>query len=184
MVLLYAAELLQRGAIPSHTPVRFHLHLKGASQRVGKFIRPKPGELAPREEHERLLLVHRLLDPLEAGWQAARSMGDVDWAFPTTEAEKTLLGLACPDITLDFLRGGPPHRWPLHTCPGAGGPTNCFVWCASTRNSGGTPGASHLPPSAHPAGQGPLRNIFCWLQRPARGVGAAPGQLHQAWPAL
>ena len=31
--LLHPAELLPRGAIPSPTPVRFDLHLKGSSQR-------------------------------------------------------------------------------------------------------------------------------------------------------
>ena len=63
--------------------MRFDLHLKCVSQRVVKFIRPKSVELAVRVEHERLLLVQRLLDPLEAGWQAALSTGDVDqaWAF-------------------------------------------------------------------------------------------------------
>ena len=50
--LLHVVELLPREAIPGHTPVRFDLHLKGASQRVVKFIRLKPIGLAPREEHE------------------------------------------------------------------------------------------------------------------------------------
>ena len=70
-----------------------------------KFVRPKTVALAPREEHERLLLTQRLLDPLEAGWQAALSTGDVDraWAFWTTAAEETLLALVCPDITPDSL---------------------------------------------------------------------------------
>ena len=45
-----------------------------------KFVGPKPFALAPREEHARLLLTQRLLDPLEAGWQAALSTGDVDRA--------------------------------------------------------------------------------------------------------
>ena len=84
--LLHAAELLPRGAIPGHTLVRFDLHLKGASQRVVKFIRPKPVEVAPCGEREQLLLVHRLPDPLEASWRAALSTGDVDqaWAFGPT----------------------------------------------------------------------------------------------------
>ena len=55
--LLHAAERLPRGAIPGHAPVRFDLHLKGLSQRVLKFFRPKRVALAPREEHERLLLM-------------------------------------------------------------------------------------------------------------------------------
>ena len=54
--LLQRAERPPRGAIPGHTPVRFDLHLRGSSQRVVKFVRPKPVALAPREEHERLLL--------------------------------------------------------------------------------------------------------------------------------
>ena len=66
--LLRAAERLPRGAISGHTPVCFYLHLRGVSQRVVKFVRPKPVVPAQREEHERLLLVQRLLDPLEAGW--------------------------------------------------------------------------------------------------------------------
>ena len=94
-VLLCAAEVLPRGAIPGHTPVRFDLHQRGASQRVVKFIRPKPIELVLREEHER-----PLLDPLVAGWRAALSTGDVDqaWALWSTAVEETLLTLSCPDI--------------------------------------------------------------------------------------
>ena len=80
-------------------------------------MRPKPVELAPREAHEQLVLTQRLLDPLETGRQAARSMGDVDqaWAFWTRAAGETLLALACPDITPNSLPGGaafllaPPH---------------------------------------------------------------------------
>ena len=73
-----------------------------------KFIRPKPVALIPTEEHERLLLTQRLLNPVEAGWQAALSTGDVDqaWAYRTTAAEETLLALACPDITPDSLPAG------------------------------------------------------------------------------
>ena len=114
---LHTAEQLPRGAIPGHAPVRFDLHVRGSSQRLVKFVRPKPVALAPREEHERFLLIQRLLDPLEAGWQAALSTGDVDqaWAFWTTAAEETLLAMACPDITPDSLPVGanlplaPPH---------------------------------------------------------------------------
>ena len=106
--LLHAAEMLPRGAILGHAPVSLELHLRGSSQRVVKFVRPKPVALAPREEHERLLLTQLLLDPLEAGWQAALSTGDVHraWAFWTTAAEETLLALACPDITPDSLPAG------------------------------------------------------------------------------
>ena len=106
--LRHTAERLPCGAIPGHTPVRFDLHLRGVSRRVIKFVRPKPVAPAPREEHERLLLVQRLLDPLEAGWQAPLSTGDVDrgGAFWTTTAEETLLALACPDITPDSLPAG------------------------------------------------------------------------------
>ena len=118
--LLHAADLLPRRAIPGHTPVPFDLHVKGASQRVVKFVRPKPVELAPREEHERLLLVDRLLDPLEAGWRAALSASDVDqaWAFWTTE---TLLALSCPDIAPDTLPAGAALPLaPLHLPRGRG----------------------------------------------------------------
>ena len=84
---------------------------------MAKFICPEPIELAPREEHERLLLVHRLVDPLEAGWRAALSTGDVDqaWAIWATAAEETLLALSYPDIAPDSLPAGaaltlaPPH---------------------------------------------------------------------------
>ena len=114
--LLHAAERLPRGAIPGHTPVCFDLYLRGVSQRVFKFVRPKPVVPAPREEHERLLLVQRLLDPLEAGWRAALCTGDMDrsWAFWTTTAEETILAL-CPDIIPDSLPAvatlpqAPPH---------------------------------------------------------------------------
>ena len=115
--LLHAAEQLPRGAISGHTPVYFDIHLRGVSQRVVKFVRPKPVVPAQREEHERLLLVQRLLDPMEAGWWAALTTGDIDraWAFCTTTAEETLLALAYPDITPDTLPAGatlplaPPH---------------------------------------------------------------------------
>ena len=45
-----------------------------------KFVRPKFVAPAPWEELKRLLLTRRLLDPLEAGWQAALSHGNVDRA--------------------------------------------------------------------------------------------------------
>ena len=66
--LLHAAERLPQGVISGHTPVCFGIHLKGASQRVVKFVRPKPPVPAKREEHEPLLLVQCLLHPMEAGW--------------------------------------------------------------------------------------------------------------------
>ena len=142
--LLHAAERLPRGAIPRHAPVRFDLHLKGSSQRVVKFVRPKPVALAPREVHERLLLTQCLLDPLEAGWQAALSTEDADraWAFWTTAAEETLLALACPDITPDSLPAGatlplvPPHL------PCGRGTDQLSERCASAPSSAGTPGGA------------------------------------------
>ena len=90
---LHGAEVLPCGAIPSDTLVFFDLHLRGASRRVVNFVLPKPIKLVPREEHQRLLLVDRLLDPLEAGWQTALAAGDTDqaWTFLTTAAEETLL---------------------------------------------------------------------------------------------
>ena len=142
--LLHAAEPLPRGAILGHAPVRFDLHQKASSQRVVKFVRPKLVALAPREEHERLLLTQRLLDPLEAGRQAALATGDVDraWAFWTTAAEETLLTPACPDITPDSLPAGavqplaPPH----------GERTSCSVRCACAPSSTGTPGGRSPAP--------------------------------------
>ena len=99
--LLHAAERMPLGAIPGHTPVCFDLHLRGVSQRVVKFVRPKPLEPAQREVHKPLCLFQRLLNPMEAGWRAALSAGDMDraWAFETTTAEETILALACLDIT-------------------------------------------------------------------------------------
>ena len=78
----HAAEVLPRGTIPGHTLVHFDLHLRGASRRVVKSCAPSP-LLAPREEHERLLFVDRLLEPLEAGWRAPLATGGVDsvWAY-------------------------------------------------------------------------------------------------------
>ena len=106
--LLHTAERLPPGAVSGHSPVCFDLHLRRVSQRVVKFVRPKPVVQAQREEHERLLLVQRLLDPLEAWWQAALGAWDVDraWAFWTTTAEEILLAMACPDITPDTLPAG------------------------------------------------------------------------------
>ena len=61
-------------------PVELRLAREGGLQQVVKFVGLKPIKLAPREEHERLLLVDPLLEPLEARWQAALSTGDVDEA--------------------------------------------------------------------------------------------------------
>ena len=120
--LLHAAEQLTQGAISGHTPVCFDIYLRGALERVVKFVRPKRLVPAQLEEHERLLLVQRLLDPMEAGWQAALATRDVDraWAFWTTTAEETLLALACPDITPDTLGAPGLHPRPGQVGPGAG----------------------------------------------------------------
>ena len=153
--LLHAAERLPRGAVPGHTPVCFDLHLRGVSQRVVRFVRPKPVVPAQREEHERLLLVRRLLDPLEAGWWAGLSTGDMDraWALWTTTAEEPILALACPDITPDSLPVGatlpqaPPHLprgtgkdqllREVRLCPSNGGtPRDRAPWRASRRPRG------------------------------------------------
>ena len=149
--LLHAAELLPRGAIPGHTPVRFDLHLKGSSQRVVKLVRPKPVALAPREEHARLLLTQRLLEPLEAGWQAALSTGDVDraWAFWTTAAEETLLALACPDITPDSLPAG--AALPL-------GKVRGVMERGRGRGSGGSPLSGKIISKSWRSGKG------CWFK--------------------
>ena len=185
--LLHAAELLPRGAILGHTPVRFDLHLKGTSQRVVKFIRPKPVELAPREEHERLLLTQRLVDPLETSLQAALSTGDVDraWAFWTTAAEETLLALACLDITPDSLPAGAALSLaPSHLPRGRG--TDQLLrevrLCPKQRRDTGGP--LTCPLARMQAAQGPLRNVLRWLERPTRGAGAASSGVRQARTAL
>ena len=185
--LLHVAELLPRGAIPGHTPVRFNLHRKGASQRVVKFIRPKPVELAPREEHERLLLTQRLLDPLETGWQAALSTGDVDqaWALWTTAAEESLLALACPDITPDSLPAGAALPLaPPHFPRGRGTDKLLREVRLGPKQRHDTGGPLTYPLARIQAAQGPLRNVLRWLERPARGVGAAPSRVQQAWTVL
>ena len=149
--LLHTAERRPRGAVPGHTPVCFDLHLRGMSQRVVKFVRPKPVVPAQREEHERLLLVQGLLDPLEARWRAALSAGDVDraWALWTTTAEETLLALACLDITPDSLPAGatlpPPRQGHGQAAPG-GAPL--------PQATMGHRRAANLPGGAHPGGLG------------------------------
>ena len=149
--LLHAAERAPRGAFAGHAPVRFDLHRRGASPRVVKFARPKLVAPAPREEHEHLLLVQRLLDPVEAQSRAALSTRDVNpaWAFWTTAAEETPLALAYPETTPDSLPAGatlPPAPFHLpcgrgtdqllrevHLCPkqrwDTGGPLLCLVAC-------------------------------------------------------
>ena len=177
--LLHAAELLPRGAVPGHAPVRFDLHFRGSSQRVVKFVRPKPVPLPPREEHGHLLLVQRLLDPLEAGWREALSTGDVDlaWSFWTTPAEETLLALACPDISPDALSPGatlplPPP--PPHLPRGRG--TDHFLrevrLCAKQRRDTGGP--LTCPVARIQVAQGPLRDVLRRLKRPVQGAGVLP----------
>ena len=182
--LLHTAQRLLRGAISGHTPVCFELHLRGVSQRVVKFVRPKPVVPAQREEHERLLLVQRLLDPLEAGWRAALATGDVDraWAFRTTTMEETFLALACPDITPDTLPAGatlplaPPH---LPRGRGTDQLLREVRLCPKQRRDTG--GGPNLPGGAHPGGS---RASLRWLERPAQGAGALPRAVLQAWAAL
>ena len=133
-----------------------------------KFIRPRPVALAPREDHEWLLLTQRLLDPLEAGWQAALSTGDVDWAWAlwTTAAEETLLALACRDITPDSLLARaaltllPPH---LSWCRGTDQLLREVRLC--------------LPPGAHPGGPGspPKRHPLAGAAGAWRGRDAEQG---------
>ena len=175
--LLHAAERLPRGAISGHIPVCFDIHLRGASQRVVKFVRPKPVVPAQREEHERLLLVQRLLDPMEAGWQAALATGDVDraWAFWTTTAEEALLALACPDITPDTLPAGatlpvaPPH---LPLGRGTDQLLREVRLCPKQRRD--TWGPLTCPVARIQEAQGPLREVLCWLGRPAQAPGVMP----------
>ena len=186
VALLHAAEWLPQGAISGHTPVRFDIHLKGASQGVINFGRPKPLVTAQLEGHEQLL-VQRPLDQMEAGWQAALAIGDVDcaWAFWTTTAEESLVALACPDVTPDTLLAGatlplaPPHLprgrgtdqllQEVRLCPkqrpGTGGPLTC-------------------PVARVQAAQGPLREVLRWLRRPAQGPGVLPRAVQRAWTPL
>ena len=185
--LLHTAERLPRGAIPGHTPVRFDLHLKGASQRVVKCVRPKPIELVPREEHERLILVNRLLDPVEAGWRVSLSMGDLDHsrAFWTTEAEETLLALACLDIAPDSLpaRAALPPA-PPHLPRGRGTQQLLGEVRVCPKQRRDTGGPLTCPLARIQAAQGPLWGVLRWLERPAHGVGATPRRVQQALAAL
>ena len=159
----------------------------GASQRVVKFVRPKPVVAVQREDHERLLLVQRLLDPMEAGWQAALATGDVDraWAFWTTTAEEALLALACPDITPDILPAGatlplaPPH---LPRGKGTDQLLREVRLCPKERRDTGGP--LTCPVARIEAAQGPLREVLRWLERPAQGPGVMPRAVQQAWAAL
>ena len=185
--LLLVAKRLLHGALPGHAPVRFDLHMRGSLQRVVKFVHPKPVAMAPREEHERLLLTRRLVDPLEAGWQAALSNGDVEraWAFWTTAAEETLLALACPDITPDSLPVGatlplaPPHL-------PRGRVTNELLRevCLYPKQRRDTGGPLTCPLGRIQAAQDPLRDVLRWLERPAQGAGAMPSRVQPAWTAL
>ena len=185
--LLHAAERLPQGAISGHTPVCFDIHLKGASQRVVKFVRPKPLVPAQREEHERLLLVQRLLDLMEAGWRTALATGDVDraWAFWTATAEETLLALACPDITPDTLPAratlalAPPH---LPRGRGTDQLLREVRLCPKQRRDTGGP--LTCPVARVQAAQGPLREVLRWLGRPAQGPGILPRAVQQAWTTL
>ena len=153
-VLLRTAEVLPRRAIRGHTPVRFDLHLRGASQRVVKFVRPKPIEVVPREEHER-----PILDPLVAGWRTALSPGDVDqaWALWTTAAEEILLALSYPHIAPDTLSAGaalplaPPHLPQL---------LRVVRLCPKQRRDTG--GLLTCPVARVEAAQGPLCEVLRW----------------------
>ena len=185
--LLHAAEQLPQGAISGHTPVCFDIHLKGASQRVVKFVRPEPPVPAQREEQERLLLVQRLLDPMEAGWRTALAIVDVDraWAFWTATAEEMLLAVACPDITPDTLPAG--ATLPLaspHLPRGRGTDELLRVvrLCPKQRRDTGGPLTCSV--ARVQAAQGPLREVLRWLERPAQGPGVLPRAVQQAWVAL
>ena len=126
--LLHAAERRPQGAISGHVPVCFKIHVRGASQRVVRFVRPKSVVAAQREEHERLP-VQRLLHQTAAGWQAALATEDMyrAWALWTTTAEEALLALRCPDISPDtFLAGATLPLAPPHLPRGGG--TDQLLW--------------------------------------------------------
>ena len=152
-----------------------------------KFVRPKPVVPAQREEHERLLLVQRLLDVLEAGWRAALSAGDVDraWAFWSTTAEETLLALDCPDITPDSLPAGATLPLAPPNLPRGRGTDQLLrevLLCPKQRWDTGGPLTC---PVAHiQVGQGPLREVLRWTERPAQGAGVLLRAVQQAWAAL
>ena len=127
-----------------------------------KFVRPRPVVPALCEEHERLLLVRRLLYPLKAGWRAALSTGDMDraWAFWTTAAGQTILALACPDITPDSLPAGatlplaPPHL------PRGRGTDQMFRVRLCPKQWRDTGGPLTCPVARIQAAQGPLRDVL------------------------
>ena len=179
---LRAAEVLPCGAIPGHTAVRFDLHLRVASRHVVKFVRPRPIELAPLEEHQRLLLVNRHVDPSEVGWRTALATGDVDraCAFLTTAADETLLALSCPDVTPDTLPGAALRLNLRHLPRGKG--TNellCEVrLCPKERRDTGGP--LTCPLLRFQAAQVPLWEVLRSLEWLAHGVGALPHRVQQA----
>ena len=136
--LLRGAEVLARGAIPGHTPVRFHLHLEGASQRVLKFVRPSP-----------ILLAQLMTRTGAAGVQPAGPAGrglELDLGRGGCGPHVGVLDLdSGGNPAGPFLPGpragisarGRPTALPPPppTRPGARAPISCCARCACARNS-------------------------------------------------
>ena len=178
---------LLRGALPGHTPVCFALRLEGAAQRVVKFVRPAPIQLAQRDAADQDRLVSCLWDPLEPWRRAALGTADVDfvWEFWTWAAEETLLALSCPDLTPESVAADSPlPAAPSHLPRGRG--TDRLLrtvrLCPKQRRSTGAP--LTCPQARIQAAQGPLREVLRWLERPHPRPGATPYRVMQAWKSL
>ena len=182
--LPHTAERLPRGAIPGHAPVRFDLPPPAGGVAAGGEVRPpQAGRTGPAGG----ILVQRLVDPLEAGWRAALSTGDVDraWAFWTTTAAETLLALAYPDVTPDsLLAGATLPLAPSHLPRGRGTDQLLREVRLRPKQRRDTGGPLSYPIARIQAAQGPLWDVLRWLERPVRGAGALPRKVQQAWAAL
>ena len=154
----------------------------GASQHVMNFVRPKPITLAPWDEHEHLLLMDRFLGPLEAGWRAALATGGLDHGGGGDPPRPLQLNII--DDTPDMLPVGavlplaPPH---LPRGRGTDRLLREVRLCLKQRWGTGVP--LTCPLARIQAAQGPLSELLCWLERPARGLGAMPHKVVKAWGA-
>ena len=115
------------------------------------------------------------------------STGDVDraWAFWTTTVEETLLALGYPDVTPCSLPAAAELLLaPSHLPRGRG--TDQLLkevrLCPKQRRH--TKGPLSCPVARIQAAHGPLRDILRCVERPARGAGALPHKVRQAWAAL
>ena len=130
-------EVLPRGTIPGHTPVRLDLHLWGASHRVVKFVRPKA--------HHGGTAGRKLAPPggLSLGTPRGRLAGGVGHgrrgpvAFWAIAAEENLLALSCADFTPYTVLA------PLHL-PRARGTNQLLRVVRQSEAAMGHRGATHL----------------------------------------